>query len=275
MPSATLVALLDSTADGPAWARRWVDEVLREHLPGWSRDPAQPVALRGWSVGAVLGNEPLVQSRPIVRGRDVDPLDDLLRTPAACVVAAFASHDTRESEVTAKPVCRISRFRRFVGVRAEGELPVEVSRSLRADLPDFLARAQADRTDGELVFLTFLSELHRAGGLGNAFATPDRVHRALAALEARLPSVSPHNLMVSDGRTFAMLHREGTLLAFDAPSDAPRPRVGLSVPAGGPAGKLLLYIPGAGPDTPVAGAEKIADGRLTIDARRPWLMQRA
>lgn len=275
MASATLVALLDSTADGPAWARAWIDEVLAEHLPGWARDPAAPVVLRGWSVGAVWGNEPLVQSRPIVRGRDVEPLDDLLRTPAGCIVAAFASHDTRGTEVTAKPVCRISRFRRFVGVRAEGELPVELARALRSELPDFLARGQVERTDGELVFLSFLAELHRAGGLGSAYATPDRIQRALGALEARLDSVTPHNLMVSDGRTLGMLHREGTLLAFDAPSDAPRPRVGLSAPAGGSSGKLLLYLPGAGPDAPIAGAEKIADGRLTIDARRPWIMQRS
>jgi hypothetical protein len=277
VPSATLVALLDSTADGPGWARAWIDDVLGQHLPGWSREAGNPIALRGWSVGAVFGNEPLVQSRPIVRARDVEPLDDLLRTPAGCIVAAFASHDTRGSEITAKPPpCRISRFRRWVGTRAEAELPAELSRALREDLPEFLSRHRIDRTDGELVFLTFLSELHRAGGLGSAYDPPDRIHRALAALEARLPTVAPHNLMVSDGRTFAMLHREGTLLAFDAPSDAPRPRVGLSSTGGrGPAAKLLLYLPGAGPDAPVAGAEKIADGRLTIEARRPWSMQRA
>ena len=266
-----LCALLDPSSDGPAWARPWVDKVLHTHViermpePASARGPTR--GLRGWSVGAVVGNETLVQSRPIVRGRDADPLDDLLRTPTRCVIAAFVPQRAA-SDVALPPPPRISRFRRWIGVRAEGVLSDDARDDLVRRLPSFLERSRTDRTDGELVFLTFLAHLQQAGGLGAAYDPPERIREALVALDEQLESHAPHNAMVSDGRTFGMLHRGGTLLMFEPPDDLPRPQVRLTSSEAQRA-SLLLYSPDSAPAEPIPGAERIADGMFTIETRAP------
>ena len=270
-----LCALLDPSPDGPAWARPWVEDLLATHVmrppeqPGGERHPH---GLHGWSVGAVVGNETLVQSRPIVRGRDSDPLDDLLRTATRCVLAAFAPQ-RGTGDVAAPPAPAISRFRRWIGVRAEGMLPDELREELRTTLPDFLARSRTERTDDELVFLTFLSQLQRLGGLGAAYDPPERIRDALVALNEQLGEHVPHNAMVSDGRTFGMLHRGGTVLMFEPPEDLPRPQVRLTGKDAQGA-SLLLYTPEPMPPEPVPGAERIPEGMFTIETRAPRNLMR-
>ncbi|MBL4683139.1 MAG: hypothetical protein JKY37_01005 [Nannocystaceae bacterium] len=272
MSAAMLCALLDPSPDGPAWARPWVDDVLRQHVflpppePAESEDGGNH-GLRGWSVGAVVGNETLVQSRPIVRARDADPIDDLLRTATRCVIAAFA-RQRATGDVISPPAPKISRFSRWIGVRAEAGLDKQAREELLAKLPDFLARSQTDRTDGELVFLTFLAHLQRLGGLNATYDPPERINAALAALDEMLRDQPPHNVMVSDGRSFGMLHRGGTVLLFEPPEDLPRPQVRLTSPDAQSA-SLLLYSPHAPPPTPIPGAERLADGMFTIETRAP------
>jgi len=268
VPAAMLCALLDPRPDGPAWARPWVEEVLEEYVyPGEpSATKPLPHGLRGWSVGAVVGNETLVQSRPIVRARDADPIDDLLRTATRCVIAAFAPQRAA-SDVAGPPAPKISRFRRWLGVRAEANLAAERRELLVERLPAFLSRSRIERTDGELVFLTYLAQLQRLGGLGAAYDPPERIRDALAGLDEDLGDET-HNVMVSDGRTFGMLHRGGTVLMFEPPADLPRPQVRLTS-ADAQATSLLLYCPGGVAPEPSLGAERLGPGTFTIETRAP------
>ena len=272
-----LCALIDPSADGPAWTRPWLEQVLAAHIAtaapgeeGVAEAAADACAVRGWSVGAVVGNETLVQSRPIARARDESPIDDMLRTKTRCVLAALSPHSTATSPA---PPPRISRFRRWIGVRAEASLEPELRAQLVAALPDFLARTQTQPTDGDLVFLTFLGHLHGQGGLSATYDPPSRVLAALHAVDEQLSERSPHHLLVTDGRTLGMVHRGDTLLAFDPPEDLPQPRGRLTSPQAQTA-KLLVFRPGAPPPTPVAGAERIADGMFTIETRAPGVILR-
>lgn len=273
--TAVLLALLDAHPDGPAWARPWLEETLRNNLPGYAE--GGDVTLRGWGVGAVWGNETLVQSRPIVRDRAVDPLDDLLRTPASCVLAAFCVQPRNPSSLVAPPATKLSRFRRWLGVRVGTPVPAEHAAVLRRDLPGFLSRHQVDRGDGELVFLSFLAELHAAGGLRKTYSPPDLIRQALQATAEKLQLDPPHNFMVSDGRTFAMLHEGGSLVSFEPPPVAvgqPR-RFRVTGEADDTRGtNLLLHGERAAPGTPQHGGERVAPGVFTIDVRRPRTIER-
>lgn len=268
--TAVLLALLDGHPDGPGWARPWLSDTLGAVLPGYAE--GTDLTLRGWSVGAAWGNETLVQSRPIVRNRSVDPLDDLLRTPASCVLAAFCVQPKRPFGVVAPPAVKLSRFRRWLGVRVGTLLPAERSSSLRRGLPGFLARHQVDRGDGELVFLSFLAELHAAGGLRKTYSPPELIRQALAASAERLQIEPPHNLMVSDGRTFAMLHDGGALVSYEPPPDQDgqprRFRVNGEVDETRRT-NLLLHSDEAPEAAPQHGGERVAPGVFTIDVRQP------
>jgi hypothetical protein len=267
--SLTLAALLDARPNRPFWGRGWLEQVLARHLPGY--DDRGDASLCGWSVGAVVGNETLVQSRPVLRDRDTDPLDDLLRSSAACIVAAFASRDAA-SLVADPAVVRVARYRRWMGVRDGEELSADQRVAVRAELPDFLARG-AGQSDTELVFLRFLAALHELGALGKAYASREAIRAALRATTERF-AAGRLNLFVSDGRTLGIVHRGGTLLAFEPPEDQ-RPsrswRVGddASAPA-----QLFLWKAGPPPEAPDLGAERIAEGVLAVAAARPSLLER-
>jgi hypothetical protein len=243
--------------------------VLGEHLPGYLRQEQE--RLCGWSVGAVVGNETLVQSRPIVRGSD--PVDDLLRTSAGCTIAAFATQGRDEPATDTGAAVRLARYRRWVGVRGSGALRPELCNALRAELPDFLARGSA-RTETELLFLRFLTYLRESGGLGAPFSPPQLVRQALRALGERVGD-GPLNLLVTDGRTLGIIHRGGTLLAFEPPPDV-RPSRRFRVVDGEPTAPahLFMWKEGPPPSAPVGGAERIAEGILTVRATKPSLLER-
>lgn len=273
--SVVLLALLDAHPDGAAWARPWLVTTLRANLPGYD-DAALDLTLRGWSVGAAWGNETLVQSRPIVRNRDVDPIDDLLRTPASCVVAAFSVHSaSRDGMLAPAPSPALSRYRRWLGVRVGMALPPARASALRQALPSFLERHQTDRSDGELVFLTFLAQLHERDGLRKTYAPAELIRQALGQTIERLELDPPHNLMVSDGRTFAMAHHGGALSSFEPPPEGTPARFRVSGPGGdGRRTNLLLLTPQAYEHTPLQGGERVAEGVLSIDVRTPRVIER-
>jgi hypothetical protein len=250
--------------------------VLDDHLPPLSAAQAEVGSVRtfGWSVGAVSGGETLVQSRPIVRGADVDPVDDLLRANAACIVAAFATG--ADQRTTPRDPVRIARFRRFMGATAGPTLTEPLRRELESALPEFLARHNGSKTDTELMLMRVLASLHEQGVFGKALAPADALRRGLVELgrilDGQRESVGEAMAMfVSDGRTLAVMHRGGTLLSFEPP-EALRPTArfrmdgsaGPSVPA-----SMLLWMPGSGPPVPSVGAERIADGVLSVEATRP------
>lgn len=276
--TAVLLALLDTDPDGPSWARSWVEQTLRDNLPGYDESRGED-RLRGWSVGAAWGAETLVQSRPIVRGGDIDPVDDLLRTPASCVVAAFRVQSSEHAGVVAPPPVKLSRFRRWLGVREGRPLPAERANELRSQLPGFLARHQVDRGDTELVFLSFLAHLHAAGGLGKTYSPASQIREALAATIEGLELEPPHNMMVSDGRTFAMLHDGGGLLSFEPPPDMRSSRPGRMRGGGldpnGPRTNLLLCSESPPEHAPQNGGERVAPGVLSIDVREPRKLERS
>ena len=272
VPTITLAALLDTHPSRPFWGRTWVADVLGRHLPGFH--PSETARLTGWTVGAVVGGETLVQSRPIVRDGDVEIVDDLLRTEAACTVAAFASVGPDEI-ATPRDQVRTSRYRRWVAVQSDSRLSAEVRRGLHTDLPPFLARDAARRTDAELVLYRFLAGLVERGAFGNALAPPEAIRQSLAALQDHLPE-EPANLFVTDGRSLGILHRGGTLLAFEPPEDV-RPARRFRVEPGdnghAPA-CLFVWLDGPGPDQPIAGCEKIAQGVLSASSADPTALTR-
>lgn len=272
--SVALLALLDAHPDGAVWARSWLVGTLRANLPGYD-DAIRDLTLRGWSVGAAWGNETLVQSRPIVRNRDIDPIDDLLRTPASCVVAAFCVHSAaRDGMLAPAPSPALSRYRRWLGVRVGAALPAARAAALRGALPSFLERHQTDRSDGELVFLSFLAQLHELDGLRKTYAPPELIRQALDLTVQRLELDPPHNLMVSDGRTFAMVHQGGALSSFEPPlASTPRFRIA-GQPGDGRRTNLLLLTPQAYEHTPREGGERVAEGVFSIDARTPRIIER-
>jgi hypothetical protein len=246
--------------------------VLEDHLPAFGAHAlasGATVRTTGWSVGAVAGGETLVQSRPIVRGADVDPVDDLLRANAACIVAAFATG--ADQRTAPRDVVRIARFRRFMAATAGPTLPEALRREMEAALPEFLARTNGSKSDGELMLMRVLASLHEEGVFGKALAPADALRRGLAALGRMLPEGEPVAMFVSDGRTLGVLHRAGTLLSFEPP-EALRPSARFrvdgtaapSVPA-----SMVLWMPGSGPPVPTVGAERIADGVLSVEASRP------
>ncbi|MCX4244423.1 hypothetical protein [Paraliomyxa miuraensis] len=272
--AAVLLALLDAHPDGAAWARPWLTQTLRANLPGYD-DALGDLTLRGWSVGAAWGNETLVQSRPIVRNRDVDPIDDLLRTPASCVVAAFSVHSAAREGLVATPTPALSRYRRWLGVRVGTPLPANRASGLRQALPGFLERHQVDRSDGELVFLSFLAKLHDMGGLRKTYSPPEIIRQALQAAVDELGVEPPHNVMVSDGRTFAMAHHGGALLSFEPAPDAGPARFRVTGSAtSGPRTNLLLHTPQAPVQAPMQGGERVGEGVLSIDVRTPRAIER-
>lgn len=270
----TLAALLDARPVRPFWGRDWVADVLGRNLPGFRRSETH--RLTGWTVGAVVGGETLVQSRPIVREGDVDLVDDLLRTQTACTVAAFASVTANERQAPRDTV-RTARYRRWIAVQSDSRLGEERRRVLCADLPPFLARDAPRRTDAELVLYRFLASLVEQGEFGTALASPAAIRTALAHLETCLPD-DPQNIFLTDGRTLGILHRGGTLLAFEPPEEIRphRRRVGMTpdAPPSPVPATLFMWLSGAPPDQPVAGAERISGGVFSVSTVRPGSLTR-
>jgi hypothetical protein len=267
-----LAALLDARPSGPFWGRSWVEQVLDRHLL-----PAENALtrLKGWSIGASVGSETFVQSRPIVRDRDADPIDDLLRTPAPCTLAAFTVGVNGDDVGDAAHGSNVLRFRRFVAVRSGNPLAPSVRDALRAEVPDFIARSEGVASDGDLVFHRFLASLHQDGALGAAYAPAAAFRAALRTIDAKLGAVD-HCLMVTDGRTLGVVHHGGTLLSFEPPAEASPPRT-WRVDDGARTGaraSLLAYLPGPPPEAPMGGAERIADGVFTIEPARPRILTR-
>lgn len=275
MPSISLAALLDARPNAPFWGRAWVEDVFARRLDGYRTDSAR--RLLGWSVGTVIGPESLVQSRPIVRGPGVDPVEDLLRTPAPCTIAVLCSGEAVEA-AKARELIGVGRFRRWVSAQAGPELPRELRRALRDTLPDFLARDSRRHSDAQLVLLSLLAELHARGQLNQTLAPPEVIRAGLHGLRQRFGDLCGDQgleLFVTDGRTLGILHGRGTLLAFEPPPEQrPARRIRLSDGSETTPASLILWSDSPAPDQPVAGAERIAPGVLSVQGMQPTLLRR-
>lgn len=213
-----LIALIESVPEQPCIEPSWLDSQLRVHWSSYaaavpSPDANPPVArprdaIESWAVATVSGNETLVQSRPRVRAAGGAFLEDLLRPRTRCTLGAYAATvDGKRPAAIAVP-----RYHRWVGFVAgdEASPSADAARSLCASLPPFLARARGQAERDCPLFFAFLGCLHAAGGLGQVYPRSELVREALSTLRNRLEAAAEHtNLMVTDGRSFAMLHQSG------------------------------------------------------------------
>ena len=261
----SLAALIHALPEGVPDAT-WLSAALQLN---WSA--SSTTGVRAWSVGGVQDNETLVQSRPVVRDPKADFLADLLRVPTQTTLAAYAAlpvgHGDQDRPM---PAIAMTRFQRWVGVRAEANLDADARAALRAALPDFLVRSSASEPgDRELAVFGFLANLHADGGLGKAYASPEQIRRALDALDERLGRPDPFNLIVCDGRTVGVLHRGGRFVALEPPTQA-RPRA-IAQPPSRAAGAVLLFDPTPGPNP---GGPVVAPGVFTTSVRQPGVLER-
>ncbi len=263
-----LVALIDSIKAEPRVDREWLTTTLQTH---WDFQPAGSSATRAWSVGGVHGLETLVQSRPVVRDRHADFVDDFLRVPSQCTIASYAIGSSQ------RPVPRleISRFERWIGIQSEGiggRTPAKLCRELRERLPGFLARSLRQGTDRELVLFTFLACLHEVSGIGRTYAAALDIRRALRLLDDRLGNPERFHMLVADGRTTGVFHRGGSLLSLVATRAKPQ-RKSLTGPHPAvdrhPTSLLLIHNPEHDAAVITEGVEAVADGVHTLRAEAP------
>jgi hypothetical protein len=261
----SLAALVHALPEGVPDAT-WLSAALQRH---WSALSATS-GVRAWSVGGVQDNETLVQSRPVVRDPKADFLADLLRVPTQTTLAAYAASPPGHDPDRPMPAIAMTRFQRWVGVRAEADLHADARAALAAQLPDFLLRSSGGQpSDRALVVFGFLAGLHADGGLGKQYAPPEQIRQALTALDERLGRPQRINLLVCDGRTVGVLHRGGQFVAVPAPVPA-RPRA-ISQPHTRAVGCALLFDPQPAPDP---GATVVEPGVFTTSVRQPGLLER-
>lgn len=277
MELVALAALVHAQPEGFNEAS-WLGQMLAQH---WSlyTAPGEATAghVRAWSVGGVQDNETLVQARPVVRDPRADFVTDLLRAPTHTTLAAYAAVPPGRGDSESPPLLAMTRFQRWIGVRAEDPLSAQddadadaTRARLRGALPEFIVRSGGGQAvDRELVVLAFLAELHAAGELGKAYAPPAAIRRALHALDERLGHPARFNLMVSDGRTVGVLHRGGQLVSL-TPPPPPRPARAISQPHQRPTASLLLLDP-----SPAAASDAaVPEGVFTVHVRQPGVHER-
>ncbi len=252
----SLAALVRARFATPFWAPEFVAQVLEAcWAPCVDRT-------RGWSVGCVLGTETLVQSRPMIREPDGRFVEDFLRTPAPCTLAAYVC-DRDESQPPAPLVHRVGRW---IGTAICGaEIDAE---AIVADLPDFIQRERRTREPDEALFLAFLGALHAQGGLRSAYATDEQLSAALVALRERVGDA--HDLLVHDGRHLGIQNGRGRLAVFRAPPEPGR-RARDDAP---PAAALLTTCDQDFEQAARSGAERIAPGAFLLHPSRPMALAR-
>ena len=186
-----IACLLVASSERPFAARAWLDEQLRTHWgcvwePGTERerspnDPAQ----RSWVVGSVVGGEPLLQTRPIVRDPSVAFLDDFLRAPSQSTVAGYRA---QLAPTGLQPVAP-ARYARWACICLADEIteqwknePAQRS-SFLASLPDFIVRHFGTPSDEEMLFIAFL-----ASGMARSLVPFLGMGLALLAIKAVMSS---------------------------------------------------------------------------------------
>ncbi len=289
-----LAALIDTRPDAGNDSSSWLEARLTDHWPEYpsarpSGEPdAQGESVRSWSVGGVHGLETLVQARPVVRDPSASFIDDFLRVPTQCRLAAFASSAPRATV----PRLGIARFQRWVGSCSEDnplalgddedELAERGSRrlaELRAGLPGFLKRSLRANTAREVMFFAFLARLHGAGGLGVTYASAGQVRAALTRLDADLGRPPIINLMVADGRNLGILHRGGHLISLVPPMASRRKRsiTGPLTDAkhSPPAMLFLLSTRPPPPEREDAELATVGEGVISVEARAPVVVTRS
>ena len=265
------MALLDARTDRPFWGRRWLAEVMGEHVAGLGaagQSTPGTDAMLGWSVVSVLGSQTLVQSRPVLRNADLDPLDDFLRAEAACTIGAY--NTGIKDEAAPRDVVRTARFRRFVAAAAGVSLGEERRRAVLDLLPPFLRRDAYGKTDTDLLLLRVLARLHEQGDFTQALPDPEAVRAAMTSLRPLIQTDGPFAIFLGSARTVAVMHEGGSLFAFEPP-EAIRPttrRFSNRGQEGSPA-SVLLWTAAPDPPTPIAGAERITAGIVSAETQTP------
>lgn len=140
-------------------------------------------------------------------------------------------------------------------------------------LPSFLARDAAREPDTQIQLLGLLDQLYTATGFQNAYAEPLALAQALATYAEARGDEAPHALLVSDGRTLAVLLNQGCLLSSHPPAEL-QPSGGLVAanPSHLPA-SLWIWNPEAPPQPP-RDAERVAEGIFTLHAAEPGVVSR-
>lgn len=281
-----LAALLDAVPQrapsrddeiDPASLEGWVGGQLSSLWPQHADELAgrhAPDRIYGWAVGSVVGNETLVQSRPVVRDGAGTFLGDFLRAEARGTLAAVACTDKGRPDGAG-----IARYHRWVAVTSHFDHihdDRELREQLTRELPDFLVRARQQQTLTEALLFTFLRQLHVAGELGSAYAAAAEIRSAMLGFDARLLEAGkdPVNLLVFDGRTFAASLHHGRMWCshFDHGEKARRSLVHGTAPA------TSLIALGEPPGDEVAEQFRpleIGHGVFSVDPRTPRELVRA
>ncbi len=255
MSQTSLAALVRARFAAPFWSPEFVAEVLEACWPPCAG------ATRGWSVGCVLGNETLVQSRPMIRSADGRFVEDFLRTPAPATLAAYVC----DRDESGPPAPLVHRLGRWIGAAIPTEpLPGDLAETW----PDFVRRERRTGKGDEALFLTFVAALHGAGGLRAAYAADEQIERALAAV--RETAGAGHDLLLHDGRTLVLVNGRGRLAVFRAPDDPQRRRR----PDDPPQAALFTTCDEPFESAARSGAERIAQGAFLVRPSDPLALRR-
>ncbi len=267
-----LAALVDSSKAEPRVDRQWLLSALETHWRDFQAEVSSGKT-RAWSVGGVHGLETLVQSRPVVRDRHADLIDDLVRVPSQCTLASFAVGAGQ------RPVPRleISRFERWIGIQSEGlggRVPGTLRDELRRQLPGFLTRSLRQGTDRELVLFSFLACLHELTGIGRTYASAADIRRALQMVDDRLGNPDNFHMVVADGRTTGLIHRGGTMVKLPVQRAKP-PRRAITGPHPAvtkhPSALLLIHEPQP-TDQPLDDSMLLPEGVFSVSTEAPVVL---
>lgn len=272
-----IACLLVASPERPFAARAWLDEQLRAHWgcvwePGTKREPQlNDPAQRSWVVGSVVGGETLLQTRPIVRDPGVAFIDDFLRAPSHCTVAGYRAHQANNGIRSVAP----ARYARWACVCLADEVTQrwQEQPQLRSDLcatiPDFIVRHFGTPSDEEVLFMTYLAELHERTGLSPTRVTLELSLDAMLAvdlkLQASLGIVPQLDLWIVDGKAMQALHRGSQVALVKGPRvETPAVQaIGLRAKQSAPA--LLLSTAA----TRGVGGTLVPQGVFGIEAKDP------
>ncbi len=255
----------------------WLDPILRTRWDAYARAAASRLGTavfaahsQAWTIATVSGNETLVQSRPCVKDGSASFLEDLFRPKTRCTLAAY----TAVPGSTRPPPIRVPRFQRWVGLSTSDprEDAAELADDLCTELPGFLRRAHEQAGEHSSLFFAFLGQLHANGALGSVFPTALRVRHALGALFEHFRQAGHHtalpNLMVTDGRTFAMLHGNGHV-SHEIPPQVERPPQSGAVLMGRHVAAASAIVLTASTTNPMTDGCSISPGIFSVSADKP------
>lgn len=192
----------------PEQAQDWLSGELKNH---WVEAQNQD-APRSWAVARVIAGDPLLQTRPIVRGQNKSLETEILRDMTHCTIAA---HRYMPQSPASRPIvsCRYPQWAGVVVadglVQRWSEHPEE-RKALKSALPDFLSRELTGKRAEALLFFAALGACFKEGHLSPLRSEPAQVVQALKAFDETLTEISQgtHDTSVwlTDGRVLYVMH---------------------------------------------------------------------